>query len=269
MKRFLLLLLILGSAFGAFTQAQQPSNASASSGAQSGDENAAKARKLIDQMIDALGGQKYLSVRTFEQEGRTSGFYHGKPNGSTTPFWRFVELPDKERIELLKTREWVLIYTGDEGYESTYHGTRPAAADVLRDYLQRRNYSLETVLHTWVKDPGTAFFYEGTAFTNNKQVDQVTLLNAKNEGVTFAIDQETHLPVSKSFTTRDPQTREKDEDTEIYENWKNIDGIMTPHVVTRMKNGEISSQRFIARAAYNTPLNESLFVPKDTPKPRK
>src|ERR671939_642917 len=102
MKRSAVLLLIC-SLFAAHVALAQEASATA-------DENAKKARAVIEQMIAALGGERYMSVQSYEQEGRASSFYHGSPNGSTTPFWRFVKLPDKERVELLKTREWVVIH---------------------------------------------------------------------------------------------------------------------------------------------------------------
>jgi hypothetical protein len=39
-------------------------------------ENANKARALLEQAIQALGGQAYLNIQDFSQEGRTYSFYH-------------------------------------------------------------------------------------------------------------------------------------------------------------------------------------------------
>src|SRR3984957_21036042 len=43
-------------------------------------ENARKAKALIDQAIEALGGAAYLNINEMTQEGRTYSFYHGRPN---------------------------------------------------------------------------------------------------------------------------------------------------------------------------------------------
>jgi len=48
-----------------------------------------KARQLIDQMIQVLGGQAFLNVQDMEQHGRAYGFYHGNPSGQGSVFWRF------------------------------------------------------------------------------------------------------------------------------------------------------------------------------------
>src|SRR5262249_9345536 len=115
--------LILSSASFACAQSSAPV-ATVGPGASTqnpADQNVRKAKTVIEQMVAALGGQRYLSLQSMTQEGRTSSFYHGKPTGSITPFWRFVKYPDKERVELLKTREWVFVYNGDAAYETTYH----------------------------------------------------------------------------------------------------------------------------------------------------
>src|ERR1700732_4276808 len=54
-------------------------------------ENSRKARKLLDQALQALGGQAYLNVHDIQQEGRTYSFYHGQPTSNGVLFWRFVE----------------------------------------------------------------------------------------------------------------------------------------------------------------------------------
>src|ERR1022692_4786247 len=64
------------------------------------DPTAAKARQLLDQMIAALGGDAWLTYKTFEQQGRTYNFFHGKPSAEGAIFWRFYAYPDKERREL-------------------------------------------------------------------------------------------------------------------------------------------------------------------------
>src|ERR1039458_5940979 len=62
-------------------------------------ENARQARALLNQAIQALGGQAYLNIRDMQQLGRTYSFYHGRSTGAGALFWRFVEYPDKERLE--------------------------------------------------------------------------------------------------------------------------------------------------------------------------
>src|SRR5271170_77221 len=67
------------------------------------EQNAGQARALLNQAIQALGGQAYLNVHDIEQQGRTYSFYHGNSTGGVM-FWRFVGYPDRERIEVTPQR---------------------------------------------------------------------------------------------------------------------------------------------------------------------
>jgi hypothetical protein len=82
------------------------------------EENARQARTLLDQAIQALGGQAYLNVHDMEQQGRTYSFHHGSASGGVV-FWRFVEYPDKERVEVTPQRDVAVLYIGEKGYELT------------------------------------------------------------------------------------------------------------------------------------------------------
>jgi len=237
--------------------------------AASADPGAAKAKQLMGQMIVALGGDAYLHYSDIEQDGRTNSFYHGQPTGGTAPFWRFFKFPDKERIELTKQRDWIVIHNGDRGTETTFHGTKPEDDDVHRDFLLRDQYSIEKVLRNWLNAPGTTYFYDGAGFTDNHQVENVTIANAKNQQVTFSIDSFKYLPIRKSFTVRDPTYKQKDTYSDIYSEYRLVQGIQTAHVITRMKNDEMVSQRFLSKVIYNQGLSDNLFVPPTAIEARK
>lgn len=225
------------------------------------DPGAVKARQLLAQMIQALGGDAYLHFADVQQEGRTNGFYHGQPTGGTAPFWRFYKFPDKERVELTKQRDWIVIHNGGRGTETTFHGTRPEDDETNREYVLRDQYSMENVLRNWLNAPGTTFFYDGTGFTDNHQVENITVANADNRQETFSIDIYNHLPARKSFTVRDPKYKDKDTYSDIYSEYRLMQGVQTPLVVTRVKNDEMIAQRFMTKVVYNQGLPDSLFVP--------
>jgi hypothetical protein len=223
------------------------------------DTNTKKGRELLQKMITKLGGEAYLSYRTVTQHGRSYAFYQGKPNSVGVEFWRFFKYPDKDRSELTKQRDIVYIINGDKGYEITYKGTAAQEAAVLAETLRRRSHALETVLRDWLKDPKTLVFYEGPATANQKLVDQVSVVNAANEQVTISIDVNDTLPIRRVFTYRDPTDKLKDEDGELYANYRVVQGIMTAHSITRTKNGDMTNQRFINEGQYNVPIADTIF----------
>jgi hypothetical protein len=225
-------------------------------------ESARKARAILDQAIQALGGQAYLNAQDMTQEGRSYSFHHGEPNSLGTLFWRFRKFPEKDRVELTKKRDVVELYVGDKGYEVTYRGVRDMDSKEMDPYLRRRHYALDVVLRQWLNQPGVALFYEGQSVAAQKQADQVTVMNSKNEAVTLYLDSSTHLPVKKSFTWRDPVDKQRNVEEEIYDNYRMAQNVMTPFDTTRFFNGEMAAQFFLTSAGFNQGLSESLFDPK-------
>jgi len=232
-------------------------------------ENAAKAKALLNQAIQALGGDTYMNIRDITQEGRTYGFHHGEPEGAGVVFWRFFRYPDQERIELTKKRDVVYIYRGNEGFEITYKGTRTDDPKNVADYTRRHHYALDWVLRHWLTEPGVAMFYEGPAVAAQKEAQQVTIMNAHNEAVTLYFDTNSHLPVKKSFSWRDPTDRQRNIEEEVYDAYRPVEGVMTPFSLTRFYNGDMANQRFLTSVTYNKGLSDSLFSATVTYDPNK
>ena len=259
-------LLTMGLAFcGAVAGfAQEPSPPSAklaapgSSEAQKSDE---KARLLVQQAIEALGGPAYLDVHDVQQQGRTYSLHHGESTSNGVQFWRFVALPDKERLEITKQRDIAYVYNGEKGYEITYKGAGPIEAKELSEYLRRRKFSLDTVLREWSKTKGVAVFDEGPALSGNRPAEQVTLVNLDNNAVTLLLDPANHLPLGKKFSWRDPVDKQLNLEEETYDNYRLVGGIMTPYNVTRFFNGDMTNQRFLNSVLYNQNPPTAMFDP--------
>lgn len=265
------LIVVAGITFSGLCFGQSPTSksAQASPPVLSETEGTRKAKALLDQMIQALGGQAYLNIQDTYQEGRTYSFYHGRPNSLGILYWRFTKFPDKERVELTKKRDVIYVYNGDKGYEITFKGTALADAKTMADYLRRRQYSLDWILRRWLNEPGVALFYDGPAVAEQKQAEQVTIMNAHDQAVTIYIDPDTHLPIKKSFSWRDPVDKEKNVEDEVFDNFRPVQGVMTPYSVTRYYNGDMANQRFLNTVSYNRGVSDSLFTASPTYDPGK
>jgi hypothetical protein len=233
------------------------------------DENGRKARAVVAQGIEALGGPVYLNLRDREQTGRAYALHHGQQTSNGVLFWSFSEFPDKERVELTKERDVAELYIGNKGWEITYKGAHPMEQKDLDDYLRRRHFSLDIVLRTWVNDPRVMFLFEGNATAAQHPALQVTLINANDESVTLYFDADTHLPIKKTFTWRDPVDKQKNLEEEVYENYRQVSGIMTPFNITRFFNGDMSAERFMFSVTINQGLDQAMFDPNSGYDPNK
>lgn len=259
MKRALLFLILLAPAF-AQSSPPAPTPAPSTSSIPVDQKNSDKAQALIQSAIQALGGQAYLEIQDVTQEGRTYSFHLGTPDGVGVLFWRFYKYPDQDRVELTKQRDVADVFQGEDGAEITYKGTTALDPKTLSSYIRRREYSLEWVLRKWIHEPGVAFFYEGSAIAAQKPAEQVTLIDAKNRGVTLYFDINTHLPIKKTFSWRDPTDRLRNVEDEVWDNYREVQGVMTPFSITRYYNGDMSNQRFLNSVKYNQGLKDSLFA---------
>src|ERR1700680_2362806 len=173
MKYFLLIIVFAALVVG---QANPPAPAAQS--VPIDQENRYKAKVLVDQMIDALGGNAYLNIQDVSQEGRTYSFHLGESEGTGVLFWRFYKFPDKDRVELTKKRDVAYVYRGDQGFEITYKGTRSDDPKAVSDYVRRRQFSLDWVLRKWLPQPGIALFYAGHNVAAQKEAEQITIMDS-------------------------------------------------------------------------------------------
>ena len=120
------------------------------------------------------------------------------------------------------------------------------------------------------KQLGVGHVLEGSVQKVGDQVRvSVQLINAQNESITLYFDEDTHLPVKKSFEWRDPVDRQKNLEEEIYENYRSVSGIMAPFNVTRYFNGDMASQRFFNSVTINQGLDAAMFDPNSGYNPNK
>ena len=258
----LMAVLLLGSA-SVFAQGNTAPGAVASPmvPAPPPDASSQKARKLIDQMVTALGGQAWLTYKNIEQEGRSYSFFQGKPTSAGTLFWRFYEYPDRERRELTKQRDVVYIYVGDKGYEKTFKGTATEEDKVMQELVRRRQHSLDTVMREWLKDPQTVLLYVGQSVADQQLVDVVSILNKDNQEVSIGIDINNHLPINIKYTYRDSDKYKVEEET-VFGNYRTVQGIATPYTITRKRDGEISGQNFLSHVDFNRVFEPGFFDAK-------
>ena len=145
--------------------------------------NQKKARATLDAMVAALGGERWLTLTDTMQQGRTSGFYLGKPTGMTSEFYEIQKFPDQTRVELGKKRDVFEIISGDQAWEITYKGKRELPKDQVQELIRRRDHSIPTAMRVWLNDPRTVLIYGGQNLVERHLADQTTLINAENDSI--------------------------------------------------------------------------------------
>ncbi len=224
------------------------------------EQSAAKAKQLIQQAIDALGGSAYLNIRDMTCSGRASQFGHsGELDGFET-FINYVEPPTMDRTENLPKRNIINVYNGDKGWTLDRGGVAEAPITDLARFQDNVRKDMFNILKNRIHEDGMIFRYAGLDIVDLHEVDWVEMVDADDRTIRIAFARENHLPLRKVVQTRDPKTRNMTEEIELFSNYHPISGIQTPFQIERDRNGIKIYQIFFDKCDYNTGLPASLFT---------
>jgi hypothetical protein len=254
------------------------SQASAIPSAETGGDAAGAdhGRTLLDQMVQALGGEAWLNRSTWVEYGQTAHFYKGTPDPYVTGFEEYYRLnPFAERIIHIEhvstlailglpghdSHTSATIWNDQGGWDITYKGKQELPKDDRIDFAHLRKHALEVVVKQWLHEPGVLVTYEGTDMVQRRLAEQVSVTDAANDTVTLQLEESTHLPLSLTFKARNDTYHDLDTVTQEFDDYHDVQGIMTPMTLTSFKNGEMVAQRFLKKVDYTVPVASVLFDP--------
>jgi outer membrane lipoprotein-sorting protein len=223
------------------------------------EQSAAKAKQILQQLIDALGGLRYLNVRESDCEGRLARFGHtGELSGFTNfkVYWRY---PDKNRTDYYKKGVVINTYNGDQGWTLDRGGVSELPAPAVADFQGLTKKDINNLLRLRLKEPGMVFRYGGQDIVDLKTVDWVEITDPEQRTFRLAVDRSSHFLVRTMVTTEDESTRERSTETSIYSNFQPMDGVRTPLQITGDRDGRRISQVFFASCKYNPGFPEDFF----------
>ena len=225
-------------------------------------QSSAKAKEILQQAIQALGGEAYLNVHDLTCTGRLSQFGH---SGELNGFEHFVDYtipvpPMKDRLENLPKRNIIEVKNGDKGWDLDRGGVTEARTSDLMQYQEDLKKDIDNILRHRIHEKDMIFRYAGPDVVDLKEADWVELVDSDNRTIRIAISKSSHLPIRKVVDTRDANTRMRAEEIEYYSNYHPFSGIETPFQITRERNGIKIYQVFFDKCDYNTNIPESVFT---------
>ena len=224
------------------------------------EQSAAKARQILDQAVEAMGGNAYLNVHDVTCIGRIGQFDHA---GDVTGFGKFIDYtqpPFKERQENLPKRNIIQVYNGNKGWDLDRGGVSDAPKSDVTDFEEETQKDLDYILRKRIHEPGMNLRYGGPDVVDLKQAQWVEMVDSDNRTIRIAFADNTHLPIRKTVETRDPRMQRKTEEIEYYSNYHPIDGVQTPFQITRERNQIKIFQVFFDKCDYNTSVADALFT---------
>jgi hypothetical protein len=223
-------------------------------------ESAAKAKVLLNQAVQALGGDAYLNVKDVTCTVRVSNFGHA---GDLNGFGKEIDYaipPNKERDENLPKRNIISVNDGDKGWSLDRGGVSQASITDISTFQENVRKDIDNILRHRVHEPNMVLRYGGIDIVDYNEAEWVELVDSDNRTFRIAIAKSTHLPVRMVIDTRDANTRMRSEEIDYYSNYHPLQGIQTPFQITRERNGTKLYQVFFDKCEYNTGLSPDLFT---------
>ena len=244
------------------------------------DQSAAKGRQLLQQVINALGGQAYLNVRDTQCDGRIAEF---GTTGTLMGFTLFRDLwilPDKNRVEYISKGEHSIlafivgtddlmithggailtIFNGDEGWTLDKSGVANEPDDLVMAFSEQVKTNMNNVLRKRVNEPGMDIQYGGTDLIDLKEAEWIEFYDSDHREMRLGVEKRSHLPLRWVVATRNPDTRERTEMVTTFTQYLLLDGVRSPLSLEFSRNDHKISQTFLSNCKYNADLGPQLFT---------
>jgi len=229
-----------------------------------------KAKKVIDDAIQALGGENFLKMEDRIEAGRAYSFYRDNISGRdvATIYTRYITVPagqsgtfvgQREREAFGKQEETGVLFTENGGWEYSWRGSKELTKDRLDRYRETTLRNIFYILRERLREPGLIFESRGADVFDNKPVDIVDITDSEDRVVTVYFHQSTKLPVRESYKLYNKETKEQDEEVTLFSRYQDAGGVEWPHQIHRERNGEKVYEIFSETVQVNKDLADDLF----------
>ncbi|MCC6294458.1 MAG: hypothetical protein IT164_17535 [Bryobacterales bacterium] len=237
-----------------------------------------RGRELVDQVLAALGGEKFLAMQDRTESGRMYSFYREQLRGlaKATLYTRYLTPPGgpaggkmylRERQSFYrdpKKEDYAILFDETKGWSITYRGAAPLPEETTARFHDTTLRNIFYLLRQRLREPEMIIEYNGREIIDNVPVDRVTFTDSANTSVAAEFHTSTHLPVRQVFYRRDPVTRERREEVTRFDKYRDVGGVMWPFTLQRERDGERIFQLYSESVKINNDLTDTLFtLPED------
>lgn len=240
---------------------QQPAPAAQAAPPAAGPRSDPKSQELLNQVIQALGGQAFMNFKTMNSRGRFFSIYEGETMGFA-PYESDVVPPDKRRFSYGKSQPVILLNDGDRGWEQDRYGLIRQKPENVKRWQIAVRYSLEGLLRRVVREPGTLILDGGVDFVDLLPARVLEISDSNQVDVKVYLSRSTYLPIRIAYRVRDPATNDWNEFADAYSDYRSFQGIQTPMHVARYEDGQRSLEYFLTGVEYNKEFPDGYFQPR-------
>lgn len=244
------------------------------------EESEARARKILNQLVQGLGGSAYIEMKDRQCDGRRAVIGHDGALAGYVQFKETWELPDKNRTDYFaKGRNTLLGYligvqeldlshgglvittfSGDRGWTMDRGGVSDMPEDTLAEFQAAVQRSPDNLLHFGVKNPDLGFRWAGLDTVDLREVDWVEISDREQRIYRLAVDRNSHLLIRSVVQVKNENTGQMQEDISIYTNYQSKNGVQVPMQITRERDGRRIAQVFYDTCQINPQLPGDYFT---------
>jgi hypothetical protein len=231
-----------------------------------------RGKRVVDECLEALGGDRYLNMQNRVETGRAYSFYRERISGLSiaTIYTRYDSgvadtahtLAQHERDNFDKKQDYGTLFTDKDAWDITFRGARPLPADRFARYKDTTLRDIFYILRVRLHEPGWIIESKGADVSENRPVEIVDLTDADNNTTTVYFDQTYKYPIRQVFYRRDPVTKDKNEEVTTFTKYRDVgDGVQWPFAIERDRNGEKVYEIFSNSVEVNDKkASDDLFV---------
>jgi hypothetical protein len=229
-----------------------------------------RGKRIVNEALAAMGGEKFLAMKDRVEEGRAYSFYRARMTGLSLAriYTRYLEtspapggIAQRERQVYGKDDTYYLLFTEDKAYSVTYRGAAPMQQERIDRHTRSTRNNLLYIMHNRLKEPGLIFESRGTEVWQNTPVEVVDITDADNQVVRVYFHRTTKMPVRSTWSWRNPKTKEKDDYTTLFTKWRDVGGgVMWPFNYLSERNGDKVFEMFSESVTINKGLTDDLFT---------
>ncbi|MBI1896177.1 MAG: hypothetical protein HYZ57_00260 [Acidobacteria bacterium] len=229
-----------------------------------------KGRKLLNEIIAALGADNFTRMEDRVETGRAYSFYREELTGLAVAniYTRYLkgigkdtrkDLLVRERQAFGKDEDVIVLFGEDKGYTLTYRGAKPMKADRFKRYRDSTLNNVFYILRVRLHEPGMIFEHRGAEIVDLKPVEVLDITDAENRVVSVYVDRTTRLPTQQVFHYRDEE-KYKVEEVTRFSKYRDVGGVQWPFNIVRERNGEKIFELFAESVKINQNLTDNLFT---------
>jgi len=235
------------------------------------ETNLERGKRIVDEAVAALGGERFLQMRDRVESGRAYSFYREQLSGLSIAkiYTRYLIRPEppvpdfvgvRERQVFGKKEDNGVLFADGQGYEITFRGARPLPENLLERFKESTLRNVFYILRQRLGEPGMAFDSRGTDVVENQPVEIVDISDLDNRTVTVYFNSTTKLPAKQVTYRRDPLSKLRVEEVTRFSKYRNVGGVMWPYDIQRERDGEKIYQMYSDSVAIDNDLKDDLFT---------